>query len=417
MNAENEVSWKDANISAKIGIRTYVDRFDGLSNTHVKRSHRYRLLGHAQKLLMKADIRSERSGNVHRTRMCHASLAHGSEAVTIQLNKDELKSEAIISGVQTCGCVWSCPVCVHKVMIEKGELIQKAIAWADEVGLIPIMVTLTASHHSGMKLGYFRDRFKSAYQLFTNHRKWRDFKRIFGVRHHIANVEITRGDSGWHYHKHLLLFVEKTVISQSLEGKEVYDFLAKYWLDCLNKNELNGIEEIALDVSTHGNVGEKYLTKIGITHREGNLEFELTGQQNKSGFTIWDILKRSYAGNEYYSSLYLEYVETMTGENFLTCSHGLKDILDDYRLPDSDSEKEAETSDFEDWLELSPRMWYIVKKAKIYHEILDIAARSRSVVKVIEHIRHTHDELLRLGQWIPPLHVKPDWINEMEGSE
>ena len=413
----DSVSRKDANISAKHHWRTYADNLDGVTESHKRRTRRYRILGHAQSLLIKADVRSERSGNVHRTRMCHAATSHSSDSVTISLTKDELNSEATITGVQTCGCVWACPVCVHKVMIEKGQLIQKAIAWSDTVGLIPVMITLTASHHAGMSLKWFRDRFKAAYQTFTNHRKWRDFKRIFGVRHHIANVEITRGDNGWHYHKHLLLFMDKTVISQSLDGKEVYNFLAQYWLDCLAKNELTGIDEIALDVSTHGNVGEQYLTKIGLSHKEGNLEFELTGQVNKSGMSIWDILKRSYSGNEYYSYLYLEFVREMTGENFLTCSHGLNDILEELKLPESEGDNAPKTAEFEEWLDLSPRMWYVVKKAKIYHEILDIAARSRNVVKVIEHIRHTHDELIRLGEWLPPLHMKPDWIDSLEGSE
>lgn len=386
---------KDANISAN----TY--NLDAVSDRHKNKSKRFRMLGHAQNLLIESNVTSPRSDNPHRTRYCHAVRAYGQNAIALKMNDDELQSEASIGNVQTCGCIWSCPVCAARVSLEKARYVEKAMAWAEHSKLIPVMVTLTASHHAGMKLADFKYSFKSAYQLFTNRRKWREFKEKIGVLHHITNTEITYGDNGWHYHKHMLLFLDKSVIASTITDETLHDMLSADWLDCLEKRGLLGLEGIALKATTHGNIGEKYLTKLGIEASPGQLQYELTGQENKQGSTnIWDILRFSYYGDERMSRLYIEYVQAMTGENFLTCSHGLKDLLDEFEFELSETENEAEER-MKIVALIHPQHWFVVKKAKIYHDVLDILARTRDPARVFDYIRDTGLELARQGVWLP----------------
>jgi hypothetical protein len=407
---ESAVAWKDANISA-------AHLKDNVSGRHKKRSREFKLLGHAQNIMIENNITSSRAGNPHRTRFCHAVRAYGENFVTLDINQDETKSEARISSVQTCGCVWTCPVCVSRIMVEKGNMVRKALAWADASTLIPVMVTLTASHNAHTRLAEFKDAFKSAYQHFTNRRKWRNFKQIFGVQHHIANVEVTHGVNGWHYHKHLLLFLDKTVLSQANPYEKIQEFLSNDWLDCLQKQDLQGLDGIALKVSTHANIGEHYLSKLGLSTVAGDLAYEITGQSNKESRTVFDLLRHSYYGDKLATALYLEFARVMTGENFITCSHGLPDLLEVFQEAVQETKVRNAQDTFEEFMVLPSRYWYVVKKAKIYHEVLDVAASSREPKKVLELIRHRARELHDAGKWIPPDDMKPDivwWYSENE---
>lgn len=406
------VAWKDANISA-IGTDSHV------SNRHKKRSREFKLLGYAQKILIERDITSPRTNNPHRTRFCHAVRAYGQDFVTLDINQDEFNSEARISSVQTCGCVWSCPVCVSRVMVEKGEMVRKALAWADASNLIPVMVTLTASHNAHTKLAEFKDSFKAAYQLFTNRRKWRVFKELLGVQHHIANVEVTHGVNGWHYHKHMLLFLDKSVISQANPYEKIQTLLSGDWLKCLEKKGLTGLDGIALKVSTHANIGEHYLSKLGLQTIDGDLSYEITGQGNKESRTVFDLLRHAYYGDGIAREMYLEFVQVMTGENFITCSHGLPDLLDAFEMPETETNEQTAQDKFEEFMVLPSRYWYVVKKAKIYHEVMDIAASSREPKKVVDLIKHRARELHDAGVWLPPDDMKPNlvwWYIENEVS-
>lgn len=410
IKAVNAVAWKDANISA-------TGANDTVSNRHKKRSREFKFLGHAQKLMIENNITAPRSDNPHRTRLCHAVRAYGEDFVTIDINQDESKSEARISSVQTCGCVWTCPVCVSRVMVEKGEMVRKALAWADASNLVPVMVTLTASHNRGTLLREFRDNFKSAYQLFTNRRKWRIFKKLMGVLHHISNVEVTHGIHGWHYHKHMLLFLDKTVLSQANPYDKIQTLLSGDWLECLEKKGLTGLDGIALKVSTHANIGEHYLSKLGLETVDGDLAYEITGQGNKESRTVFDLLRHSYYGDIEATALYLEFAREMTGENFITCSHGLRDLLDKFEEPDQEQNEPKAQDTFEEFMVIPSRYWYVVKKAKIYHEVLDMAASTREPQRVLSHIRHRARELLDAGVWLPTDDMKKDvvwWYVENE---
>jgi hypothetical protein len=69
-------------------------------------------------------------------------------------------------------------------------------------------VTLTMSHekfHSLQELELARQ--KGMYSV-TNGSRWRTNKRDFGVAGRVTLIEATKGDSGWHPHVHMILFVD-----------------------------------------------------------------------------------------------------------------------------------------------------------------------------------------------------------------
>jgi hypothetical protein len=367
-----------------------------ISSTGSKTVKKYSLLNRAAKLATDANVLSKRSGNPHRIRSCHKNRAYGQDAITIKLSGSDVHNpNASYGGLQTCDSVWACPVCAPRIAVEKGQDILKALEWAKQENLAPVMVALTARHHAGMQLAWFSGLFKGSWEMFASGRRWKNFKKKFGIRHYIVNREVTRGDSGWHYHMHLLLFLDfgalKAAAADSLQAE-----LETYWIHCLEKHGLEGLPEIALHVSSHGNVGATYLTKIGITINEksGKLEYEMTSSETKSGRSIWDILRHSYYGDESESALYIEFIEAMQDTNFITFSHGLGDLIADIELPENESIASNEKSDF---AEISPYWWKIVRRCGAMGKLLEQAMTSRDIAHLKQYLWSLQDELIDAG--------------------
>lgn len=355
------------------------------------------LLGHAQNLAKDANLLSKRSGNPHRIRFCHAHRAYQADAITLNMKQNGLQQvSASYGGLQTCGSIWACPVCASKIAVEKGQEVLKALQWAKNEGHLPVMIALTARHNSGMALTPFMKAFKRAWERFNSGRIWRRFKKKYGIVHHIANREVTYGDFGWHYHMHLLLFLDFDALRES-EEKDLQATMETFWLNCLEKEGLEGLPEIALHVSASHNVGETYLTKIGIVinKKDGKLEYEMTSSETKKGRSIWDILRHSYYGDEKSSALYIEFVEAMSDTNFLTFSHGFADLLADIELPALSEEKNAQARA---WAEISPYWWSIIRRAGAMGKFLEQAAMTWNIDHLRQYLWMLQDELIDTGE-------------------
>lgn len=367
-----------------------------ISSAGQKKAKKYTLLSFAQKLLTKHNVVSKRSGKAHRTRYCHAHRAYGSDSITIKLSQSDVhKSVASYGGLQTCESIWACPVCAARIAVEKGLDVMKALELAKRENWQPVMVALTARHNVAMRLEAFKNQFKAAWQMFSAHRRWKTFKKIYGVKHEIVNREITYGDNGWHYHMHLLLFLDFGAID-SAAADDLQSALEALWMQCLESKGLDGIPNIAAKVSSHGNVGQTYLTKIGLTISESNgkLEYEMTSSETKSGKSIWDILRHAHYGDEKSESLYIEFVEAMSDTNFLTLSHGLKALIADIQLPSNDSEPDKS----QEWAEISPYWWNIVRRAYAMGKLLELAALSRDIGQCRDFLYSLQDELIGCGE-------------------
>lgn len=365
-----------------------------ISAKNKKRAKKYTLLNFAQKLLTEANVVSKRSGNPHRTRLCHAHRTYNADAITIALTSSDIhNSQASFGGLQTCGSIWACPVCAAREAVKKGEEVLKALELAKRENWQPVMVALTARHNVAMRLEGFKNQFKAAWNMFSSHRRWKMFKKIYGVQHEIVNRELTYGDNGWHYHMHLLLFLDFGLMDAAAAAN-LQEMLEALWMSCLEAKGLDGIPSIAAKVSSHGNVGQNYLTKIGLTISESNgkLEYEMTSSETKSGKSIWDILRHAYYGDEKSAALYIEFVEAMQDTNFLTFSHGLKALIEDIELPVQEAKTNAETK--EDWAEISPYWWNIVRRSYAMGKLLELAAETRDIAQCRAYLYSLQEELI-----------------------
>ena len=367
----------DASISAKRYQR---------SESQYKKETKYSLLDFARLILQKHDVRSNVSGNEHRTRFCLATRIDSSIDVGITLNSNPEQSRAGFVNLQTCGSICSCPVCAERMMLEHAQDVKKALIWAENEGYFPVLVSLTASHHAGMALADFKSQFKKAWRMFSNHRTWRDYKKRFDIQHWFASRECTReaiADNGWHYHMHMLVFVSKGSLFNAGLPENMQSKFSDFWLHCLEKAELTGSKEHACDVRGGANVGAEYLVKLGVSETvKGDLEYEITGAANK-GKNIWTMLQDAMFGDIRSEYLYLEYVQAMQCENWITTSHGLRELIADIELP---AHGETESDKLILWMNISPEAWGVVVKNRAIHMVLLYAAKYRDEQKILDYI-------------------------------
>lgn len=361
---------KDANIVAK--------------NENAKYFDQWRQLAQAQKLLIESNTKTSRTDNPHRTRFCNCVRAYNAESINLQIPVQKGVQKAKFTGVQTCGSVWACPVCAKRIAIERGNEIKHTIQWMKENGQVPIMITLTASHNRHMSLASFKERKKKAWRKMSQDGTYRRLKKSLDIQHSIKANEVTYGfENGWHYHSHGLLFVPVDVIKSLTDGElqDLTDKLITVWIRCLKEFGLHGSREHALDVKAHGEIAENYLAKLGLSDDTSNLNYELSSGHNKDkSMTVWDILRKSSdkAGDKY-KRLYVEYVRAMTGDNWITFSHGLKKLVG---LNETNDEEIAESDDnailYETLMEISDSQMAVIREHRAYTDVFKLAAATRS---------------------------------------
>lgn len=363
----------------------------------------FRELTFAQKLLIENDVKNRKGDGVHRTRFCHAVRAYQAESITVNISKDAAQAGASLAGVQTCGSVWSCPVCAARIATQRGKEISHAIDFMVEDGHIPLMLTNTAWHSKEMPLKWLKNKFKQAHRYFVQSRRWRELKAMFGIKHSIKAVEVLYGfENGWHPHQHAIVFAHADAInSASHETLESWiSDCQDLWMKSLKRYGLTGIKEIALDVKASGDVKKTYLAKLGLNEDDtANLDYEISGGMNKDGKgrSIWSLLYSAWQGQESNEKLYVEYVEAMSGDNWITWSHGLKDLCGIAEMEDEEAANIFADIDSptEPLMQISDEEFLPVRKMFAQAELLEIAGITRN------------EEAVR--QWLRELAI--DWNN------
>lgn len=358
-------------------------------------NRKYKEREFARRLLTENNVKNRKGEGVHRTRHCGAVRSHQAEAITLRISAKPEQGAAALGGVQTCACVWSCPVCAQKIAAQRGKEIARTIDLMTEDGHIPFMLTNTAWHSKDMPLAMLKNKMKQAHRYFVQSRRWRQLKAMFQIEHSIKAVEVTWGaENGWHPHQHAVLFAKAdAILNASSEALETWiSDIQDLWMKSLKRYGLTGVKEIAMDVKISGNVKKDYLAKLGLSDDDtANLDYELSGGVNKElgGKKIWSMLWLAWQGHSEFEKLYLEYVQAMSGDNWITWSHGLKDLC---KIEEIADEEAAEIfSDIEremvDLMTISDEEMLPVRKLYAIGDLLDLASRTRDADQVRDWLR------------------------------
>jgi hypothetical protein len=123
-----------------------------------------------------------------------------------------------VTGLATCGSVWSCPVCSAKIahgrMLEAESAIRQ---WVDQDGGSLGLLTLTIRHDKGDRLADLWDAVSRIWRTFVGHRAYRAARKRAGVTGYLRTTEVVYSDGGWHVHLHVLYFLRGHLERDSAE--------------------------------------------------------------------------------------------------------------------------------------------------------------------------------------------------------
>lgn len=223
------------------------------------------------------------------------------------------------ANLQTCGSVWSCPVCAGKIMRQRADDLGGVLAWARREGHTVAMVTLTVRHKREDALTGVWDAVSHSWGKVTSGSAWvsekpevfrervdrwdeqleaaragrgrfprggrtgqRPQRRIgdqerYGVLGWARAAEVKHSRNGWHVHLHVVVVLERQ--AEGAEGKYLGEQTA-YQLGHAMFGRWNASlpakhrasEKHGYDVSVHGQAEKRlaeYLAKDGLDDDAG----------------------------------------------------------------------------------------------------------------------------------------------------
>jgi len=308
------------------------------------KANRFQLQRTAQTLLYRKDVAPLQQ---HRTCWCHRSMR--GESATLYRAADG--SNAYLSGLNTCGNGWTCPVCSAKIAEHRRrELSEGMAAWCNVEGGTAYLLTLTFPHAITDPLPDTLAKLAKARQSWKNSRT---FKRILGPDGEagcvgaVTAMEVTHGLNGWHPHMHMLAFAARGGLGDDLPAlngdlsSRAIDELRAAWVRCLLKVGLAEQQQVS-DLMAHafnvrgGAKAAEYIAKFGRDERWGASSevakgaAKLGGSSDIAGeahVTPFQLLAWAGNGDGDAARLFREYAAAFHGKRLLTWSPGLRKRL------------------------------------------------------------------------------------------
>lgn len=307
-----------------------------------------------------------------RTALCLRCRIAGQGSVEVW--KSDKHATAHYGGLQTCGSVWTCPVCAAKITERRRIEVQQAIGLHRARGGEVQLLTLTTPHTRGDDLSELLYLQANALQAFLRHRAVKVILAEMGELGRIRAFEVTHGrkgtNNGWHPHFHFLMFC--TIKADAVQLMTWRIRLHAVWDSCCQRAGLGSPSfEYGLDLQD-GSKADRYVSKWG-------LEDEMTRGHTKKGRaggeTPFDLLRAYLADSDdkQAAALFQEFARCFKGRRQLSWSNGLKAR---FQLSDKDDEEIA--SEVEEDAQLlgliTSDQWRDVLKVKARATVLELAA-------------------------------------------
>lgn len=289
-------------------------------------------------------------------------------------------------GLMQCDNMWSCPICSYNRSAEKAIFIDKCLEYyrrrGDKAGY---MVTFTVPHWKNESAATVYKRLAKSLQHLTKISFWRRYLvKKFGLVGRVTSIECTYGDNGFHFHCHMMLFMNAHMEKEFLDFE---DRLGEEWEKCYNKftpehmlapnayicNENSGVY-ISRSKTSFGEVAATSATGhyvMGMEVSGGALKTV----SMKSGRTMFQMLA---SADEEDNNKFVEYALATRHKARITISRSLLKLpVDDIELP----HKEGVEEDFSETVVVATFTysdWYKVLAC----EARGIAARAMLIAAV-----------------------------------
>ncbi len=277
-----------------------------------------------------------------------------------------------VSGTQTCGSVWGCPVCAAKIAERRCQEVAGAIAAHRAAGGVVLAVALTFRHERGDVLADILGRFLAAVRAMQSGAPWVRFRERWSVLGVVRSTECTWGmANGYHPHAHMLFFLEppRTLDMATGERVPVADWLPdvagfrgqllQRWQAVADRFGFTMEEVRGVVVQSTADFDAKviagYVAKYGHEpeQRRWSAAHEVVKGHTKRGkpgrLTPWDFLRRYVAADTVearsaWAARWREYVAAFAGVAQLRWSPKLREWLG-LEAERSDAEVAAEQAE------------------------------------------------------------------------
>lgn len=336
--------------------------------------------------------RRDRNGELvpYRVMTCMWATQKGTSGVSVV----KTTRGATYSGLQICGSVWHCPVCAARITNERRKDISDAIAAARQLGFKPVLVTLTARHHSRTHLKKQLEAMTKAHEGLWRGEPAKRFKARYNVFGFIRNLEVTHSVvSSFHPHIHSIVFVPAELQIEAFAA----DMRARWQRSAARRGlTMNGH---GFDATDADDKVADYLAKFGAEPSEQTLQKwqngwneadELTRWHTKKGkghsqpvravdghYTPWQLLDFAAAGDKEAAKLFRRYAVTFHGRRQLHWSDGLRAALG-LKEELTDEEAAQEQQEGQRLLEvyLTKKQWQVVRGNDYRAELLALVERA-----------------------------------------
>lgn len=302
---------------------------------------------------------------VDRCRRCGRDIVGTDVAIVIK------GGVAHISGVETCGRIWLCPVCSAKIRVRRGEEVAIGVGNWIKSGGACYFVTATLPHERGDRLSESLATLSEAWRWSTSLRSAKNDVEKYGVVGNIKSVEITHGMNGWHPHIHSVILTEDSIPLDDPTGhRDMHNWYTSWdarWARALERvgwaTGLEGVR-LRLDMVEKSTVAglAAYVTKLQTGNRRGLgneiARADLKGGR-KSSRTPFEILANfATSGDLADLELWHEYEVATAGRSAIRWSRGLRDLVAPELAEQTDEEVAAEEVGGETLAFLRPDLWY-----------------------------------------------------------
>lgn len=130
--------------------------------------------------------------------------------------------------VQTCGSVWSCPVCAARIRQRRAQEVERIAVEHLATGAGVGFLTLTFPHSRGDDLASMLATLTKCWDRVQQSARYRRHAAALDLLGFIRATEVTYGAwHGWHPHLHLLLFAGRDVTAE--EWAVLRDVVSEVW--------------------------------------------------------------------------------------------------------------------------------------------------------------------------------------------
>lgn len=367
----------------------------------------------AQRILGDTERRTDRYGNernhyTYRVAMCH----RGTDGMAPEIRRMETGERAEFFGVQTCGSVWTCPICAGKIANQRRDEMRLAMQKHLEAGGMVFLATYTFQHSSmeggagclDAQLGKLRDNMRK----LTASRGYKSVMEEAGTVGAIRALEVTFGEiNGWHPHVHQLIFADKDAletdqrrghVGQTVYRRSILGRIRKQWARQLIKAGMAGLTGNETPAERFGKLrhlmtrcftvqcgsyADQYIAKFGREGEEASwgVADEMTKGHTKTPrrcqrVTPWGLLLDFHESKDGRSAwLFREYASAFHGKAQLYWSPGLKDHFGIHDVSDDEAAATPEYRCNETVIKLNDEQWTLILSRNARFDALVAAAK------------------------------------------